>query len=83
MVESFKENKEKNRVRIGALIFVARKSQKSILIGKGGAAIKQLGIEARKSIEAFLEKKVYLDLYVKVKENWRDDERELKNFGYI
>ncbi|HMQ49041.1 MAG TPA: GTPase Era [Saprospiraceae bacterium] len=69
-------------VNISAEIYVARKTQKSILIGKGGAAIKKLGMEARQSIEAFLETKVFLELFVKIKENWRDDERTLKQFGY-
>ena len=59
-----------------------RKTQKSILIGKNGEAIKKLGSEARKDIESFFEKKVFLELHVKVREDWRDDERMLKNFGY-
>jgi GTP-binding protein Era len=84
-VVAFKEtqtNKGAPLVRINAEIFVARKTQKAILIGKGGSAIKRLGMEARKSIEAFLEKKVFLELHVKIKDNWRDDERLLKQFGY-
>lgn len=84
-VESFKETETKTGeplVRISALIFVARKTQKSILIGKGGEAIKKLGTGARKAIETFLEQKVFLELHVKVKENWRDDERSLQQFGY-
>lgn len=85
IVTSFKEdetNKGEPLVRIGADIYVARNTQKAIIIGKGGSAIKQLGMEARKDIETFLEKKVYLELHVKVKDNWRDDERMLKHFGY-
>ena len=82
IVDSFKEDDTKNLVRIHAIIFVARKSQKFILIGNKGSAIKQLGIDARKSIELFLEKRVYLELFVKVKDNWRDDDRSLKQFGY-
>ncbi len=85
IVTSFKEDetsKGEPLVRIGADIYVARNTQKAIIIGKGGSAIKQLGIEARKDIEKFLEKKVYLELHVKVKDNWRDDERMLKHFGY-
>jgi GTP-binding protein Era len=84
-VVAFKEtqtNKGAPLVRINAEIFVARKTQKAIIIGKGGSAIKRLGMEARKSIEAFLEKKVFLELHVKIKDNWRDDERLLKQFGY-
>ena len=69
-------------VRISAEIFVARKTQKGIIIGKSGSAIKRLGMEARKSIETFLEKKVFLELHVKVKDNWRNDERQLRHFGY-
>ncbi|MCP3930612.1 MAG: GTPase Era [Bacteroidetes bacterium] len=85
VVNSFKETKTKLGVpliRIHATIFVARKSQKSIIIGKGGSAIKKLGTEARKSIEIFLEKKVFLELHVKIKENWRDNEQMLRRFGY-
>ena len=85
IVTSFKEdetNKGEPLVRIGADIYVARDTQKAIIIGKGGSAIKKLGTEARKDIEKFLEKKVFLELHVKVKDNWRDDDRMLKHFGY-
>lgn len=85
VVVSFKEsqtNKGEPLARISAEIFVARKTQKAIIIGKGGSAIKRLGMEARKSIETFLEEKVFLELHVKIKDNWRDDERLLKQFGY-
>ena len=85
IVHSFKEsttNKGEAFIRIEAYIYVSRRTQKPILIGKGGSAIKKLGIEARKSIEQFLEKKVFLELLVKVKDNWRDNERMLKHFGY-
>ncbi len=85
VVESFKETTTKNGdplVRIRAEIYVARKTQKAIIIGKHGNAIKKLGTEARKDIETFLESKVFLELYVKVRENWRNDERMLKHFGY-
>ena len=84
-VEFFKETQTKAGeplVRISALIYVARKTQKAIIIGKGGTAIKRLGSEARKSIELFLEQKVFLELHVKYKDNWRDDERSLRGFGY-
>ena len=60
-----------------------RKTQKQILIGRGGSSIKKLGIESRKDIEKFLEKRVHLELYVKIKEKWRDDDRLLKSFGYL
>ena len=85
IVTSFKQdnNRDDQLIRIGADIIVNRKTQKSILIGKAGSAIKKLGIAARKDVEAFLENKVYLELYVKVKEKWRDDERSLKSYGYL
>lgn len=67
---------------IYADIYVDRKSQKPIIIGKNGEAIKKLGIAARVDIEKFFEKHVYLDINVKIKENWRNDERMLKHFGY-
>lgn len=85
VVNSFKEGTTRRGeplVRMDASIFVGRKTQKSIIIGKGGSAIKRLGIEARKDIETFLEKKVFLELHVKVKDNWRDDDRMLHHFGY-
>jgi len=85
IVESFKETETKSgqpMVKIRAEIYVARKTQKSILIGKQGSAIKRLGMMARKGIEAFLDKKVFLELFVKVKDGWRDDEGSLKRFGY-
>lgn len=81
VVEEFKDTEEILRIR--AEIFVNRKSQKSIVIGKGGEKINKVGTEARKDIESFFKKKVFLDLYVKVKENWRDDDRLLKYWGYI
>lgn len=83
IIEFFQEPKDKKDiVRISASIFVMRNTQKSIIIGKGGSGIKRLGIEARKDIEKFLERKVFLELLVKVKENWRDDDNMLKRFGY-
>lgn len=81
VIDSFKE--EEKLIRISALLFVSRESQKAILLGHQGNAIKKLGTEARKDIEAFLEKHVFLELVVKVKKDWRDDERELKRFGYL
>lgn len=84
-VESFKEtktNKGDDLIRIRAEIYVMRPTQKSIIIGKGGSSIKQLGTDARKALETFLETKVFLDLHVKVRDNWRDDEQWLKRFGY-
>lgn len=87
IVESFKEGETtregKELVRIAATIFVARKTQKPILIGKNGESIKKLGTESRLAIEKFLEKKVFLELFVKIKENWRDDESMLRRLGYF
>jgi GTP-binding protein Era len=84
IVDAFKEDPEpeKNLVRIHSTIYVSRKTQKSIIIGDKGSAIKKLGIESRKDIETFLDKRVFLELFVKVKEDWRDDESVLKMFGY-
>lgn len=85
VVESFQEEETKAGeplVRISALIYVMRQTQKGILIGKGGSSMKKLGVEARKAMEVFLGKKVFLELYVKVREKWRDDEEWLKRFGY-
>lgn len=84
-VESFKEDLTtagKPIVRIQATIFASRKSQKPILIGKSGSSLKALGEASRLDIETFLESKVYLELFVKIRENWRDDEQSLKQFGY-
>ncbi len=85
IVDYFKEgtNREGEPItRIGATIYVARKTQKPIIIGRKGEAIKKLGIESRKSIQTFLDTNVFLELHVKIRENWRDDERMLKHFGY-
>ena len=73
---------EENIIKIEAEILVLRKTQKGILIGKGGQAIKKLGIESRKDIEDFLGKRVHLALRVKVKEDWRDKDAFLTNLGY-
>jgi GTPase len=67
---------------IDAEIHVERQSQKGIIVGKGGAMIKAIGTDARRSIEEFLQKKVYLELHVRVAENWKDSTLRLKNFGY-
>lgn len=79
-VDSYEESEKK--VVISATIYVARDSQKGIIIGKGGTAIKKLGMMARKDIEEFTGKKIFLELHVKVDKDWRDNERELKRFGY-
>jgi len=80
VVESFKE--EEKLIRIGAMLYVERESQKAIIIGHQGTAIKKLGIEARLAIEEFLEKHVFLDISVKVLKDWRSDELQMKKFGY-
>lgn len=79
-VVEFKE--EDKIIRISAEIYVMRDSQKVILIGKGGAALKNVGIAARRDLERFFDKQVFLQTFVKVKENWRDNDKLLKQFGY-
>lgn len=69
-------------IRIRAVIMVERDSQKGIIIGHKGAALKKVGVEARKDLEQFFGKQVYLELYVKVNKNWRSNERQLRRFGY-
>ncbi|MDC3050474.1 KH domain-containing protein, partial [Flavobacteriales bacterium] len=64
------------------IIFVARESQKGIIIGHKGRALKKVGTLARRDMEAFFQKKIFLDLYVKVNKDWRDDDKQLKRFGY-
>jgi GTPase len=81
IVDSFKE--EEKIIRIRAEIIVARDSQKGIIIGHKGEAIKKVGIRARKDMETFFEKHVHLELFVKVNKDWKNDERQLKWFGYI
>lgn len=81
LIADFKE-REANKDFISAEIVVERDSQKAIIIGKGGAAIKKLGQVARESIEEFLQKEVFLELRVKVRKKWRSDENLLKSFGY-
>lgn len=81
LVEKFEE--KDNSIHIMAVIYVERDSQKGILIGKGGEKIKKIGIEARHDIETFFNKKVYLELFVKVEKDWRNRENKLRAFGYI
>jgi GTP-binding protein Era len=80
VVEEYKETDD--RIDIRATIFVIRETQKMIIIGKGGQAIKRLGIDSRKDIEAFVDKHIYLDITVKVSKDWRENEKQLKRFGY-
>ena len=79
-VETFKEGAE--RYDIGAVIYVMRESQKGIIIGKAGAALKKVGTQARIDMEDFFQKKVFLQIYVKVDPDWRENKRELRKFGY-
>lgn len=80
VIESFKEGTE--RYDISAVIYVMRNSQKGILIGKGGMALKKLGTAARIEMEDFFQKKVFLSMFVKVDEDWRESRKELRKFGY-
>ncbi|MDA7768383.1 GTPase Era [Flavobacteriales bacterium] len=79
-VEEFFDEKE--IIKIRAIIFVARESQKGIIIGHKGIALKKVGTLARRDMESFFQKKIFLDLYVKVNKDWRNDDKQLKRFGY-
>jgi len=81
IIESFKEKKD--IYHIEAVINVLRDSQKGIIIGSQGSSLKKTGTMARKEMEAFFEKKVFLQIFVKVNPNWRDDKKKLRQFGYI
>ena len=80
VVDSYKEDDQ--MVRIGATLYVERNTQKAIIIGKEGSAIKKLGTEARIAIEDFLQKHVFLDITVKVLKDWRNSELQMRRFGY-
>jgi GTP-binding protein Era len=80
LVQEFKE--KQTLVKITADIILQRETQKGIVLGEGGKMIKQLGTEARKDIEAFLGRKVFLELFVKVRPKWRDNELQLREYGY-
>lgn len=79
-VESFKEDEK--HIHINAIIYVERDSQKGIIIGHQGFALKKVSTESRKSLEKFFGKSVYLEIFVKVDKDWRSNERELDSFGY-
>ncbi|WP_299118286.1 GTPase Era [uncultured Tenacibaculum sp.] len=81
-VETEEFVEEEKIIKIRAVIMVERETQKGIIIGHKGSAIKRVGTEARKDLQQFFDKKVFLDLYVKVNKNWRSNERQLKRFGY-
>lgn len=80
-IEEFKE--ESNLYLISAVIYVARESQKAIIIGHRGKMLKKVGVEARKDMEDFFQKKVFLKTFVKVNPDWRNSDRKLREFGYI
>ena len=80
VIEDFSENSK--MIKIRAEIFCERQSHKGIIIGKNGATLKQIGSYAREDMERFFDSKVFLDLWVKVKENWRDSTSTISNFGY-
>ena len=81
IVEKFDE--KEGAIHIMAVIYVERDSQKGILIGKAGSMLKKVGTQARKDIETFFGKRVFLELFVKVEPNWRNRENKLRSFGYI
>lgn len=81
-VDSFKEDEEKNRIRIAATITVEKDSQKGILIGKGGRMLKEIGTQSRLEMEKFFAAKIFLELFVRVRKDWTKDPRWLKEFGY-
>ena len=80
VVERFKE--DDRQIHINAIIYVERSSQKGIIIGHQGMALKKVSTEARKSLERFFDKKVFLETFVKVDKDWRNSQKELNNFGY-
>ena len=81
-IESMKEREDKDIVAIDAMIYCEKDSHKGIIIGKKGAMLKKIGTEARSSIERFLDCRVNLQCWVKVKEDWRNREGLLRNFGF-
>ncbi len=81
VVEQFIENE--NLINISAVIFVERESQKAILIGHSGKSLKKVGTDARRDLEMFFEKKIFLQLFVKVEKDWRNKDTKLRNFGYF
>jgi GTP-binding protein Era len=80
VVEQFKESEKK--ININAVIYVERDSQKGIIIGHGGKALKKVATEARKSLERFFGKTIFLQVFVNVDKDWRSSDKELRNFGY-
>lgn len=80
VVEQFKE--EEKKIHINAVIYVERDSQKGIIIGKQGKALKKVATEARRDLERFFGKTIFLETFVKVDKDWRSSDKELRNFGY-
>ena len=80
VVEQFKEGGK--TIHINAVVYVERESQKGIIIGHQGKALKKVATEARKTLEHFFQKTIYLEIFVKVDKDWRSSDKELKNFGY-
>jgi GTP-binding protein Era len=80
VISDFKE--DETIIRMRAEIYVERNSQKGIIIGKKGSSLKKIGIEARKDLEAFFDKQVFLEQYVKVEKDWRKKKNKLTQFGY-
>jgi GTP-binding protein Era len=81
-INSFKEDEQKNLIRIQADIHVERPSQKGIVIGKGGSMLREIGKQARLDMEKLLGSRVFLELWVRIQKKWRKDPRALKEFGY-
>ncbi|RYD93054.1 MAG: GTPase Era, partial [Sphingobacteriales bacterium] len=80
LVQEFKH--KSTLIKIGAIIVVQRESQKAIILGEGGKMIKRIGSEARKEIEKFLQSKIFLELFVKVRPKWRENDLLLREYGY-
>ena len=80
VVERFKEDEQ--QIHINAVIYVERESQKGIIIGHRGVALKKVSTEARKALEKFFDKHIFLETFVKVDKDWRSSQKELDNFGY-
>jgi GTP-binding protein Era len=81
MIEEYRE--EIDIVHVSAVVLAERESQKRIIIGHQGSALKRTATQARKDMESFIGKKVMLKTFVKVDDNWRNDERKLRNYGYL
>ena len=81
-VDEFRDDGARKLLRIRAVIHVERDSQKGMVIGKGGARLKQIGSQARGELERFFDQKVYLDLHVTVSKNWASDTRRMRDLGY-